>query len=189
VTERGSISLIIPHFPKLKGVDKALKRLVDSFDAYDELILVVNEGIGYGRAVNMGLKYAKGDYIIVSNNDIELVSGTLSDMPLYGVVSVPNIIPRPRDKNPRAFFCMDRRVYENLVEKDGYFYDERFVAGYFEDDDLILRLKRDGIKIFDVDSVTIKHYGGGGMTMKQIGEQKYFNINKKQFKEKWPNEK
>lgn len=177
------ISLVIPHMPSMV-TDAALDRCVESFKGqYDELIVIVNDGMGYGSAVNLGLKYSTGDFIIVSNNDITLKSGKLKDLCWRAGFAVPLIEPKPRDFLPRSIFGMPRYLYRRILERDGFFYDPRFETGYFEDDDLIARTKDEPV-ILEV-GVRVEHLNGGGLTMKAMGEQRWFDINQKVFNEKW----
>lgn len=55
------ISVIIPHYYGLPDVDEALNNCIKSLIDYDELIILANDGMGYGAAVNAGLKLATGD--------------------------------------------------------------------------------------------------------------------------------
>lgn len=175
-----SISVIIPHMPSVPGADEALQACVRSLRGNTELIIVVNEGWGYAKAVNQGLKIATGDYFCVVNNDTYIVAGTLQNMAKYHAVTVPQIFPTPRDEMPRSFFCLPRWVYEKVGE-----FDERFEGGYFEDDDYIQRLRNSGIPITTAMDVGVYHRNGGGMTMKHIGEQEHFNKNRIVYEKKW----
>jgi len=177
------ISLVVPHMPSPEA-DNALDRCLESFKGqYDELILVINEGMGFGPAVNYGLRQTTGDYLIVSNNDIELIEGSLRWLPFGDITTVPTTRPTPRDNKPRSIYCIHRRVYETIVERDGFWYDPIFKIGYFEDDDLIKRFGDEWI-LFHED-VIVSHLNGGGLTMKQMGEQHWFGINQKVFNDKW----
>jgi glycosyltransferase involved in cell wall biosynthesis len=177
------ISLVIPHMPSMV-TDAALDRCLESFRGqYDELILIVNNGMGYGPAVNLGLKYSTGDYIVVTNNDVLLLNGELETLTYWDGFVIPTITPEPKDYKPRSIFCMSRTIYEKILERDGFFYDPRFETGYFEDDDLHERTK--DIKCIQAEPVIAEHTRGGGMTMKQMGEKRWFDINEKVFKEKW----
>jgi len=60
---------VIRHWPLDEAVDAALRRCVASFPADCERIVVVNDGTGYGRNVNIGLRLATGDFVAVVNND------------------------------------------------------------------------------------------------------------------------
>ncbi len=177
------ISLIIPHFPSL-STDLILDKCLNSFKGqYHELILISNDGMGYGPAVNLGLKYATGDYLVVSNNDIFLLDGDLETLTYWDDFVVPTITPEPRDYKPRSIFCMSKKIYQRILIRDGFFYDPRFETGYFEDDDLHKRTE--DMKYVKADPVVVEHLRGGGMTMKQMGEQRWFDINKKVFNDKW----
>jgi GT2 family glycosyltransferase len=180
------ISVVIPHW-ELPGTRECLKKLLSSIKDQEnlEIVLQINEGIGFGASVNIGLRQAKGDYLIVANNDTQLIEGSLSDMPLDDAVSVPKLLPEHRDAMPRAFYCIPRPIYEKIIAEYGFWYDEDFKMGYWEDDDLIRRLIRHNIPIKNIDSVLVYHKDGGGLTMKQIGEQKYFDLNKNIYIKKW----
>ncbi len=81
---------------------------------------------------------------------------------------------------------MHKSIYEDLMKKYGYFYDERFGAGYFEDDDLDIRLKILGRDAYLIDEgAIVNHLNGGGLTMKKVGEYEWFDKNEKIFKDKW----
>lgn len=176
------ISLIIPHLP-FEESDAALERCLESFKGqYDELILVINDGMGYGAAVNQGLKWASGDFLIVSNNDVKLLEGNLRYMESMMGFIIPTLTPEPRDYLPRSIFGMPRWVYE-LVTCNGYFYDPRFEVGYFEDDDLHKRITN--IPCVRQEGILVEHLDGGGLTMKKMGEQKYFDENQLKFIKKW----
>jgi GT2 family glycosyltransferase len=173
------ISLIVPHMP-FEEADLALKECLDSMIGVDEKLIIVNDGIGYGKAVNIGFKLARGDYFIVANNDTKLIRGSLRSLPDKRGVVVPLIDPEPKDNNPRSFFCMPRWVYEKIGG-----YDERFEVGYWEDDDLIMRLKEEEIPIIFNEFIEVYHRDGGGMSVKRFGEQELFDKNRKVFIDKW----
>lgn len=170
------ISVIIPHWSLNEELDLLLDHCVKSLTA-DELIVVVNEGIGFGKAVNQGLRLAHGDYLFVVNNDTVVLAGDLRDMCIPDTVTVPRIDGQVDDM-PRAFFCMPRSVYEQIGG-----YDERFEMGYAEDDDLHVRLAQGGVPIKTVSSVEVSHLGG--TTMHQIDRDKYYYENLERFREKW----
>ena len=183
------ISVIIPHLD-LPGTNDVLRTCFKSIEKADENIelIIVLGIIGYGKAVNEGLERATGDYLFVVNNDTELLSGKLRYMIYPDHITVPQITPSSRDNNPRCFFCVPRKIYEevkNFHSED--FYDERFFPGYFEDDDLIHRLELLGRKTLLVSNVIVRHKDGGGLTMKQLGEQESFDSNKIKYEEKWNN--
>lgn len=176
------ISLVIPHFPS-PSTDDVLDQCISSFAGeYDELIVVINDGMGFGPATNLGLKHATGNFLVVCNNDITLLQGTLKDLVNHKAITVPLIIPPAKDHKPRAIFCMPRWAYRQ-ISACGYFYDPVFKIGYWEDDDLIRRLG--DIKVDLCEKVIVNHLDGGGLTMKQFGEQEWHDRNEQVFKNKW----
>lgn len=185
------ISVVIPHYPAIGGAEKALEGCLKSFEGYDptllEVIVIENDGLGFSVAVNNGLALARGHYFIVSNNDVEIICGSILDLTSDKLITIPAIMPEPRDEMPRCFYCVSREIYEKVLDEFGYWYDERFQMGYFEDDDLIRRLRQMKIEFKTIEAFLIHHISGGGLTMKQVGEQKYFDINQKKFIEKWIN--
>lgn len=173
------ISLVIPY-GIMDGKEGILKGCLDSMRGMDETIVVANDLKGYGWACNRGLELARGDYLIVANDDTRLINGSLRSLPDALGVTVPLIEPEPRDYKPRCFFCMPRWVYEKIGG-----FDERFEGGYFEDDDMIKRLADENIPTIINYQVEIHHLNGGGTTLKKMGEQELFNANKKRYEEKW----
>lgn len=179
------LSVLIPHHYGVVGADNFLRHCVKSLKGYDEIVVYANDGIGYAPAVNFGLELVTGDQIIVCNNDTIHRWGNLRDLVVNNCITTPKINPQPKDNEPRAIFCISRILYEQIIEKYGYFYDERFETGYWEDDDLIKRIQEMGIGTRNIESVVFDHIGGGGNTMKQMGEQHFYDLNKQKFEEKW----
>lgn len=171
------ISVVIPHWNYDDHMIDVLQKCVDSLVGYDELIIVDNDGIGFAKAVNRGLRIAHGDYIFIVNNDTVQLNGSLKDLCYEGTVTVPRITGQV-DQMPRAFYCMPRTVYEQVGG-----YDERFKVGYYEDDDLIMRWNIADIPIRTVSTVEVVHIGGE--TMKHVDRKQAMEGNKKLFDEKW----
>jgi hypothetical protein len=63
-----------------------------SFPPECERIVVVNDGTGYGRNVNIGLRLASGDFCAVVNNDCRLAAGDIYDLCVPETVTSPLII-------------------------------------------------------------------------------------------------
>lgn len=170
------ISVVIPHWPKTEELDKLLKVCVASLKA-DEIIVVVNEGIGFAKAVNIGLRLASGDYLCVVNNDTRVVKGELSNLVDPGAVTSP-VMNRSARHFWGAFFCIPRWVYEKIGGLD-----EQFEIGYFEDDDFVERLRQAQIPFHSVHSVWIETKGE--QTMKFTDKDKFLHQNAERFGKKW----
>jgi GT2 family glycosyltransferase len=97
---------------------------------------------------------------------------------------VPKIIPAPRDHLPRSFFGVPKKIYDRMLSKYGYFFDEDFDY-YFEDDDLHRRMEELFVGVYYNPSIEIHHLDGGGLTCKQFGEQEGFLKSQEKFNKKW----
>lgn len=171
------ISVIIPHYPFNEGINETLRKCIKSLSGYDELIVVVNQGEGFAKAVNRGLSLAKGDYLMVVNNDIEWVRGNLKEL------CIPNVVTSPTVNGGLqqfwgCFFCVPRTVYEKIGGLD-----EQFGIGFYEDDDYIKRLEQAGIEMMGVGSCDLRNKGGE--TMKQFDTVSLMKENKAKFDAKW----
>lgn len=157
------LSLVIPHWPLDEETNDALRRCVSSFPTECERIVVVNDGTGYGRNVNVGLRLASGDYIAVVNNDCRLAGGDVYDLCVPDTVTSPLIIGErqgfgesiERGGFHGSFWVLPRPVLDRVG-----LLDDRFEWGYWEDDDYITRLHEAGIATRQVSSVPVKHVGG-----------------------------
>lgn len=172
------ISVVIPYYEISDNKKKLLRECVGSLKGADEVIVIWNEGIGFGKACNKGMELARGDFICVVNDDVVVLEGTLKGLVDKTAVTSP-VINGVAQNFWGAFFCLPRWVYESVGG-----FDERFTKGYFEDDDLIRRLDKAGVPMKSVGSVKVKHLGG--TTMEQLpNRDEIFERNKKLFKEKW----
>jgi len=88
-----------------------LKSTVASFTGADEVIIVSNWKEGYAKPINKGLAIAKGDFLIVMNDDLVWDGGSLKRLCDESAVVSPIV-----NGKSQAFwgcaFCMPRWVYE-----------------------------------------------------------------------------
>lgn len=168
-------SLIVSHYRYQSELDDMLQRCVASIPA-DEKIIIVNDGIGLGKALNIGLSMATGDYLIVSNNDV-VFKGDLGRMFDPEGITYPTGMEGGRD-HPRSFYCMPRWVYEAVGG-----YDELFEFAFFEDDDMIKRWLDADIPLKQVD-VWLEHQPGTTLD-RHPKRDRVFKENKQRFIEKW----
>lgn len=90
-----SISLIIVNYYSKNLVEKLLKTLPEVIKREGEIIIVNNspdeeicfkeyenlkvinnqENLGFGKAVNIGVKESKGDYLVIVNPDVKFIKG------------------------------------------------------------------------------------------------------------------
>ena len=171
------ISVIIPHYPFDEDINRTLKKCVGSLSGYHELIVVVNSGTGFAKAVNQGLSLATGDYLMVVNNDIEWKRGTLIELCDPQAVTSPTV---NKQSQPfwGCFFVIPRHVYETVGGLD-----EQFGIGYFEDDDYMIRLRAANVEMRCVPKCDIATEGA--KTMARFDRAAIMEENRDKFNRKW----
>ena len=83
------LSVVVPHWSLDDEVDEALRRCLASPPENCEKLVVVNEGTGFARNVNIGLRLASGDFVGVTGNDAVVVEGNVYDLCKHGAVASP----------------------------------------------------------------------------------------------------
>jgi GT2 family glycosyltransferase len=181
------LSIVIPHWPLDEETDEALRLCVASFPPECERIVVVNDGTGYGRNVNIGLRLASGDFCAVVNNDCRVEGGDVSDLCVPDTVTSPLVIGERQgfgeSIEPGAFHGSFWVVPREVLDRIGLL-DERFAGAYWEDDDFITRLHEAGIPTRQVPSVRVRHVGGL-TTVKLPEHRQWLEENARRFEEKW----
>jgi glycosyltransferase involved in cell wall biosynthesis len=178
------LSIVIPHWPIDEEVNLALRRCVASLPHECEKIVVVNDGTGFARNVNIGLALATGEFIGVIGNDSVVIDGDLRDLCVAETVTSPMVLGKPgieRGGFHGACWVAPRAVLDRVGPLD-----ERFEGAFFEDDDLLARLRQAGVPTKEVPSVRIESRRIG-LTMSKIPElaDRWYAANERRFEEKW----
>lgn len=134
------------------GCTDGTREYLTSLDAAVTAIYF-DEPIGYTRAVNMGLRVARGDYIVLLNNDTELLPQSenqwlqmleqpFSD-PSVGLTGPLMLHDDYADFDVLIFFCamIKREVFDKIGDLD-----EIFSPGGGEDIDFTVRASRAGYR-------------------------------------------
>ncbi len=98
-----------------------------------------------------------------------------------GLRSVPLRRPYSMQFRLTGFALLVSRDAINDVADDGKVFDELFSPGYFEDDDLGIRIARAGYKQYLCDNSYIYHNGGSGFA----GHSDAMESGRKKFEDKW----
>lgn len=173
------LSVVVPYCENRPEKRAMLERAVGSFGGHDELILVWNQ-IGFSKAVNIGFRLAKGDYIIMASDDAYIVGGSLD------MLCRPNAVTSPMVNGVEQAFsgvmwCVPRNIYEQYG-----MLDEGYSNGiYFEDEDYWMLLKTEGINHFMVPEVKILHPEGGATLTRTPDFNAKVEINRNYFATKW----
>jgi hypothetical protein len=178
------LSVVVPHWPLDDEVDEALRRCLASLPDDCERLVIVNEGTGFARTVNLGLRLASGEFIGVVGNDSRVVGGDVYDLCVPGSVASPVVEGKPGiepDGFHGAFWIAPREV----IERVGLL-DEQFEGAFFEDDDYLERLRAAGIPTRQVPSVRVES-SRIGLTMSKVPTQAnaWYAENERRFTEKW----
>lgn len=183
------LSLVIPT---LRIGDKLDQCLASLEGQYDELIVIDDKIGNLSVKINRGLKQAKGDFIIVSNDDVVLEKGSIRDLCVPNQVVSPTILGGVNKVFHAHMFCLPRNVYELSVGTlDGWsdykepgFY-EGFFRFYWDDADYWMKLKANGYDPVKTSSVELRHDHPGWTLGTFQNNQQAEDINKQIFVRRW----
>lgn len=174
-----------------------------------EKVIESEENLGYAKAVNKGIRCAKGEYIAVVNNDVMVFDNWLEDMQESLNIGLDLVMATPMYGKPyarateakelreksfepagkslrdsfsdfRDFSCVLTR--KNMFNEIGLFNEEFFMYG--EDLDLLRRMDKAEKKYASTKRVNTFHIiGGTSSGMEKIPE--IMNESKAKLKEIW----
>jgi GT2 family glycosyltransferase len=178
------LSVVIPHWPLDDEVDAALASCVASLPAWCEKLVIVNEGTGFARNVNVGLRLASGDYVAVVGNDSRVVAGDVADLCVPGTVTSPLVLGKPGIE-PGGFHGAFWVAPREVIDRVGLL-DETFEGAFFEDDDYLECLREAGVLTVQIPSVQVESRRVG-LTMSKVPERaaEWYARNERRFEEKW----
>jgi len=221
------ISVVIPTVGNVKAVIACLESLTRQAAAPNDLEIIIvdnsstdDEGIalerladvylpfsgpiGFPRAVNAGLDVAEGEYVLICNDDTEMMTGgwdarlieTLESWPNAMMVApvtdfvynapqhVASCEEQATEVDRLCFVCVLARR-QDLVNLDKL--DERFGLGNYEDNDLSLRIRQAGGKLL-VDPGVFVHHAGHGTFKRLLSDGEFAALlerNKQLMADKW----
>lgn len=178
------LSVVVAHWPLDEEVDHALRLCLASLPGDCEKIVVVNDGTGFARNVNIGLRLAGGDFVAVVTNDSRVVQGDVYDLCVTGTVASPLVLEKPGIEPGGfhgAFWVAPREVLDRVGPLD-----ERFAGAFFEDNDFLERLRRAEIPTRQIPSVRVWSRRIG-LTMSKLPDKGggWLAVNERRFEEKW----
>jgi len=185
------VSVIIPClWTDQKYIDMTFK-CVKSMGDIGEVLIVADQK-SFAKNVNVGLKAATGDILIICNNDIEFIQPDWLDhllKPLdygYDISSIRTTDSdgwQTEDKITEAdkfgsLWAMKRSVYETVG-----LLDESF-GNYFEDLDYQKRAEDAGFKVAKNHAGLVEHIGKATFSEVDTSDTAY-QLAMERFKEKW----
>ena len=168
---KDSYKIVIENSKNIK-----LKRELET--KYDNIEVIINENIGMGGSNNIGIKKSKTKYAFIINPDVKFNNDTLQK--IFEISESINdfaiLSPINSDPNyPNYKISSDNKnINENIISvdyvdgfsmlinkekfKDQDFFDENFFL-YLENNDLCLRTKKRGQKIYIIKNSILNHIG------------------------------
>lgn len=175
------ISLILPNYCPDREVEEYLMKFLDTLEANTdrskcEFIVVENgsytprlmeradlylyhkDPLGYAKAVNYGLKIAKGDMFVIMNNDLEVPPGWLETMleEYEGGTLAPMDFPAEpimyENSHWFSLVMFDRHVLDTIG-----LLDEDLLNYRFHDQEYSIKVRRAGLPVRRTGKVTVKH--------------------------------
>ena len=162
-----------------------LKGKYQNIDCYNS-----GKNLGMGAGNNIGIKKSKTRYVMILNPDTILNNDTLDqifkiskslDFAILSPISDKDNFPNYKIKNKnnyseKDFFEVDQvDGYSMVIDKskfDEKFFDENIFM-YLENDDLCLRVKKKGEKIFILKNAKINHLGAKAVNEKFYNELEF----------------
>lgn len=190
--------------------------LVDNGSEYGQDCIMANadiyvrnkQNLGYAPAVNQGFRLAKGDYVAVMNDDIEVYRNWAENLMLAskGGVSFPRPLPDhlpistpqvglaswenntlPDDKVEMGFgalYLASRKDFLSIAYPNGDLLDEGFKMGMFEDTDLWQRFNKAGLPLTYSGKTFVWHKGSATWDTLE-NKKELFEANERRYKDKW----
>lgn len=145
----------IPYWESDLGKRDVLNRCLSSIKGQqDEIFVLAGKQKTLPTAWNMCLDMSFGmgaDFVILSNDDIELTGGSLQELCVSGEVVSPLVNGEIYKVFHAHMFALPKEVWEKVGR-----FDEGFSV-YWADTDYAVRLKKAGIPMYINEKVTVNH--------------------------------
>ncbi|REL38921.1 glycosyltransferase [Rhodohalobacter sp. SW132] len=162
----------------------------DTFDYLEQLAesnffnlktITNSSNAGFAASVNQGISKAKGDFILVMHNDVELEDGILetlseafqqsSDIALAApLINDTDLTAQQPEQQPGEQYVQTDTVDSCcFMVKNGFSFqfDESYGLAYFEMDDLCKQIRENDYQIAVASGVTVTHHKG--TTIQKMG--------------------
>uniref|UniRef100_A0A7C5YX72 Glycosyltransferase n=1 Tax=candidate division CPR3 bacterium TaxID=2268181 RepID=A0A7C5YX72_UNCC3 len=172
-------SLIVPHYEVDREKGELLLKFLSSVSGqYDELIVIAQKIENLAHKINIGLQKASGDFLIVSNNDLTLIKGTLNDLCDERFVTTPKVVGVLDKLFHGHMWCMPRKIFEKV----GLMY-EGYDGFYYDDSDYWMMIESKGFQIVKKD-VIVSH-PTSATTLKYFKKEGREEKNRQIFISRW----
>jgi len=158
------LSIVIPTLDAAGERTRRCIAAAQATTAVDHELIVIDNGAppqGFTAPVNAGLRAARGRYLLVLNDDVELLPGwwepLRAALDAGAAVVFPETVDGPMRRDFAAWcFAFARPTLERFAVAPGEFLDPELVVWY-QDTDLLERLRRAGLPPRWVEASRIRH--------------------------------
>lgn len=158
------LSIVIPTLDAAGERTRRCVRAAQASTTVDHEIVVIDNGAppqGFTAPVNAGLRAGRGRYLLVLNDDVELLPGwwepLRAALDAGAAVAFPETVDGPMRRDFAAWcFALTRDTLERFEVADGEFLDPELVVWY-QDTDLLERLRQAGTPPVHVPQSRIRH--------------------------------
>jgi GT2 family glycosyltransferase len=158
------LSIVIPTLEASGTRVRACLRAIAATTPEPHEVVVVDNGSspqGYTRPVNSGLRAATGTSVVVMNDDVEPLPGWWPPLRAALAAGAPVVFPRTVEGAMRHdfaawCFALSRQTLERFETAPGAFLDPQFTV-WFQDTDLLVRLRAAGTPPVEVPESTVRH--------------------------------
>lgn len=140
------------------------------------------DNLGFGKAMNLASRYAKGEHLLLMNPDILMLQDNYLEQllqcankyPNYGVISTQILDDNKKDVSTYYYYEFKQTfgydgeicwfqgslllIRPNIYQQLGGFDPDFFM--YCEDVDLCLRIKKLGLDLVKINELSVYHFGG-----------------------------
>jgi N-acetylglucosaminyl-diphospho-decaprenol L-rhamnosyltransferase len=167
-----------------------LKRELES--KYDNIEVILNENIGMGASNNIGIKKASTQFVYILNPDVKFEEKTFEKLkissekikdfailsPIHNKTNFPNykIYNNFLDQNEDIINVDTVDGFSMIINKEKFkdqnFFDENIFL-FLENDDLCLRVKKNGESIYIIKDSLIEHLGASSTKVTKNNDIEY----------------
>lgn len=158
------LSVVIPTLDASSArVRACVGALTSTLEAAHEIVVLDNGAPpqGYSAPVNAGLRAARGAYMVVLNDDVEVLPGWWPHLRAALDAGAAVAFPRTVDAFDREdfaawCFALSRETLDRFSARPGEFFDPDMRV-WFQDTDLLTRLRQAGRPPVRVEAAAVRH--------------------------------
>lgn len=180
-SKKPRLSLVLLSYAKTPDLQRLTRRALVSYKGQSDEVILTEDGgeefdwppevdtfiwhanQGFTKNANLGWRQARGEYVAIVSNDTQLLAGNLRELCIKDTVTSPRVENQAlNDSFAGCFFVVPRTVFEKVGLLD------ESMHTYYSDTEYIDRLRKAGVSMKIVHSVTISH--DQAQTVTEVGQ-------------------